>query len=109
MRKSDTVRALIAQAKTEGLELPNNALIQLVQDNTGFKRQLARAYIINNWNKVEAFTVVAVEHVQEAVPASEPELVPVLTKEEKLAAKRARDAARKREARARAKLAALAV
>ena len=90
MRKSDTVRALIEQAKMEGLELPNNALIQLVQDNTGFKRQLARAYIINNWNKVEAFTIVPVEHAKEVL-------------------RRAKDAARKREARARAKAAALAV
>jgi len=56
MKKSQQVRELIARAKAQGVDA--DAIISEVMNDLGFKRQLARAYINNNWNRVEA------EHTQ---------------------------------------------
>lgn len=82
MTKAKQVRELIAKAKAKNTDA--EALIAKVVATFGFTRQLARTYIKSNWDKVEA----------EGVDA-------------KLAEKRARDAARKREKRAAAKAAAV--
>ena len=80
--KSQLVRDIIAQAKAQGQDaaavLP--AVMQL-----GFARQLARAYIKGNWDRVEAAVQVAatVRKAQRELSMS-------------------KDAIRKREARARA-------
>ena len=83
--KSKQVRTLIHVAKSNGATEVTNELIVAVMAELGFKRQLARAYVMNNWAKVEVV----------AVPAIDP----------KLAAKRAKDAAAKRAKRAAAKAA----
>jgi len=78
MSKALQVREMIAQAKARGGDAVSliPAVMQL-----GFKRQLARAYINNNWDSVEA-AVIVVEHK----PAK--------------ALSMSKDAIRKREARA---------
>lgn len=81
MKKSAIVRAMIVKAKAQGLTPVD--IVTEVMSELGFPRQLARAYINNNWTKV-------------AAPAVEqPAKGPSMTK----------DAVRKREARARAKAA----
>jgi trehalose-6-phosphate synthase len=77
MKKSELVRMMIAQAKSNGLTAED--VITAVMADIGFQRQLARAYVNNNWDKV---TVVA--KVKKALSMS-------------------KDAIRKREARAKAK------
>ena len=86
MTKAQQVREMIALAKgrNEALE----TLIQPVMQQFGFARQLARAYLKNNWDKVEA-------KIQEVV-AQKPTKTLSMSK----------DAIRKREARAAKKAAA---
>lgn len=52
MSKANQVRELIANCKAAH-DAPTEDLIILVMDVCGFKRQLARAYINNNWTKVQ--------------------------------------------------------
>lgn len=82
MKKSAIVRNMIATAKAQGLSAQD--IITAVMSDLGFQRQLARAYINNNWDKVEV-----------TVAAEKPAKVLSMSK----------DAVRKREARARAKAA----
>lgn len=82
MKKSAIVRAMIVKAKAQGLTPVD--IVTEVMSELGFPRQLARAYINNNWSKVEA-----------APAVEQPTKGPSMTK----------DAIRKREARARAKAA----
>lgn len=82
MKKSAVVRAMILKAKAQGLTPVD--IVTEVMSELGFPRQLARAYINNNWSKVEA-----------PVELAQPTKGPSMTK----------DAVRKREARARAKAA----
>lgn len=83
MKKSAMVREMIATAKAQGLTAQD--IITAVMSDLGFQRQLARAYVNNNWDKVEA-----------AAPAAE---------KPAKALSMSKDAVRKREARARAKAA----
>ena len=83
MKKSEIVRNMIAEAKTQGLTAQD--IITAVMNDLGFKRQLARAYINNNWDKVNAAPKVEVRVGKELSMS--------------------KDAIRKREARARAKAA----
>lgn len=80
MKKSALVRNMIATAKAQGLTAQD--IVEAVMSDLGFARQLARAYINNNWDKVEV-----------AAPAAKPAKGLSMSK----------DAIRKREARARAK------
>ena len=92
MTKAELVRAMIFGAKAQGQTA--DALIAGVMDQFGFARQLARTYIKNNWDKVAAPIVVAVETVEtavEAVPAQQNKTLSM-----------SKDAIRKRLARARA-------
>jgi hypothetical protein len=82
MKKSAAVRAMILKAKAQGLTPVD--IVTEVMSELGFHRQLARAYINNNWSKVEA-------PVEQAQPAKGPSMT--------------KDAVRKREARARARAA----
>ena len=79
MKKSALVRNMIATAKAQGLTAQD--IVQAVMSDLGFQRQLARAYVNNNWDKVEA-----------AAPAAK-------------GLSMSKDAIRKREARAKAKAA----
>ena len=79
MKKSELVRNMIAEAKANGLTA--NDVIAAVMADIGFQRQLARAYVNNNWGKVAV-----VEKAKKALSMT-------------------KDAIRKREARARAKAA----
>lgn len=88
MSKAKQVRNMIAQAKAKGLD--GTALIGAVMAEFGFARQLARAYINNNWNKVEAAPIEA-PIVEDVKPAK--------------ALSMSKDAIRKREKRAAAKAA----
>ena len=56
MSKATQVREMIATCKQQH-DAPTEELIVLVMDVCGFKRQLARAYINNNWTKVQATQV----------------------------------------------------
>lgn len=51
MKKSAIVRNMIANAKENGIS-ENDVILQVMAE-IGFKRQLARAYVKNNWNKVQ--------------------------------------------------------
>lgn len=86
MSKALQVREMIAQAKAQGNDAVSliPAVMQL-----GFKRQLARAYINNNWDRVEAAVIVVEQKPAKALSMS-------------------RDAIRKREARAAKRAAAAA-
>jgi hypothetical protein len=99
MSKSDLVRALIAASKTEGNTSPGDTLITQVMTECGFGRQLARTYVKNNWDKVEAFVAVPVEVVTEEVTMDLPSAL------DKLELKRQRDRDRKRAQRTAAKAA----
>jgi len=77
MKKSEVVRNMIAQAKAAGLTADD--VIAAVMSDIGFQRQLARAYVNNNWGKVTV-----VETAKKALSMT-------------------KDAIRKREARARAR------
>lgn len=79
MKKAELVRSMIAQAKTNGLTAED--VIAAVMADIGFQRQLARAYVNNNWGKVAI-----VEKAKKALSMT-------------------KDAIRKREARAKAKAA----
>lgn len=89
MTKANQVREMIAQAKAKQLDAAS--LIKPVMEKFGFHRQLARAYINNNWDKVAAAVI-------------EPEVISKPAKTLSMS----KDAIRKREARARAKAAAVA-
>ena len=82
MKKSAIVRNMIATAKAQGLTAQD--IIGAVMSDLGFQRQLARAYVNNNWDKVE---------------------VPAAAEKPKKELSMSKDAIRKREARARAKAA----
>ncbi len=86
MKKSTLVRNMIAQAKAQNLTAQE--IISAVMNDLGFQRQLARTYVINNWDKVVA--------------------APVLLVAEAKGLSQSKDAVRKREARARAKAAKIA-
>lgn len=88
MKKSELVRKMISDAKAAGLTADD--VIAAVMNDIGFQRQLARAYVNNNWPKVEV------------------ELTPVAPTAVRPALSMSKDAIRKREARARAKALALA-
>ena len=79
MKKSQIIREMIAEAKAQGQT--QNELITAVREACGFSRQLARAYINNNWAKVVA-------------SAAQPEVKPAK------ALSMTKDAIRKRELRA---------
>lgn len=79
MKKAELVRSMISQAKTNGLTAED--VIAAVMADIGFQRQLARAYVNNNWGKVAI-----VEKAKKALSMT-------------------KDAIRKREARAKAKAA----
>lgn len=89
MKKSAMVRNMIATAKAQGLTAQD--IIGAVMNDLGFQRQLARTYVVNNWDKVVAAPVEAAAPAPEAKPAK--------------ALSMSKDAIRKREARARAKAA----
>ena len=92
MKKSEQVRAAIADAKSKGLTQED--VITAIREATGFGRRLARAYVLNNWDKVEAAVVKQVKAKKAvAAPAEGKQL------------SMSKDAIRKREARARAKAA----
>jgi len=82
MKKSELVRAAIADAKAK--KLSQEDVITAIREATGFGRRLARAYVLNNWDKVEA---------------------PVAAVKAEKQLSMSKDAIRKREARARAKAA----
>ena len=86
MTKAQQVRAMIAQAKA--LQQTADDLLTQVMTELGFARQLARTYLKNNWDKVEAAVIAAVE----ARP--------------KRALSMSKDAVRKRELRAQKRAAA---
>jgi ribosomal protein S21 len=105
MKKSQIVRNMIAAAKAQGVSAED--IIAAVMADTGFKRQLARAYILNNWEKVDTVEVEAVqEETQPEVDTVEVEAV-----QEEMPKRAPRElsqtpsAIRKREARARARAA----
>lgn len=52
MKKSEIVRNIIAQAKTNGLEMKDQTILDDVIAQTGLDKPLARTYIKNNWDKV---------------------------------------------------------
>ena len=92
MKKSEQVRAAIADAKSKNLTQED--VITAIREATGFGRRLARAYVLNNWDKVEAA----------AKPAKKPAAKKAAAPAEK-GLSMSKDAIRKREARARAKAA----
>lgn len=92
MKKSEQVRAAIADAKSKGLTQED--VITAIREATGFGRRLARAYVLNNWDKVEAAV---------AKPAKAKKAVAAPAQGKQLSM--SKDAIRKREARARAKAA----
>lgn len=106
MKKSQQVRELIAAAKAAGQT--QDSIIGAVMA-LDMQRQLARAYIKNNWDKVKVETTeqaTAETSTDEQTRAAETVAeVTELTPEQKLAIKRERDAQRKREKRAAAKAA----
>ena len=111
MKKSNLVREMMAQVEDRS-EANIELLIKQVQFVTGFQRQLARAYINNNWARVDAMLAeskAAVDamttQVEEVVEMAAAEEQPVMV--DKAALKRARDAQRKREQRAAARAAAV--
>jgi len=104
MKKSQIVRNMIANAKAQGIDAQE--IISAVISDLGFQRQLARAYVTNNWDKVESLAeaapAVAVESPVVAVES------PVVAEEAPAADKApsmSKSAIQKREARARAKAA----
>jgi len=96
MTKAELVRAMIFGAKAQGHTA--DALIASVMEQMGFARQLARTYINNNWDKVTAPIVVAVETVVETVETA----VEAVPAQQSKTLSMSKDAIRKREARARA-------
>jgi hypothetical protein len=90
--KAQQVRNIIAAAKSNGQD--QVSVIPAVM-GLGFARQLARAYISNNWNRAEAAVLAAPVAAAPAAPAAKPARTLSMTP----------DAIRKREARARAALA----
>ena len=66
MSKANQVRSFIADCKAEHAA-PTEQLIVLVMDACGFRRQLARAYINNNWDKVQPAERAAIVVVEAAV------------------------------------------
>ncbi len=97
MTKAELVRAMIFGAKAQGQTA--DALIAGVMEQFGFARQLARTYIKNNWDKVAAPVVVAVETVV-ATAAEVAETAEPVKQSKTLSM--SKDAIRKRLARARA-------
>lgn len=91
MKKSELVRQAIADAKSK--KLTQEDVITAIREATGFGRRLARAYVLNNWDKVEA------PKAAKKAPAKAAEV-----KSQK-GLSMSKDAIRKREARARAKAA----
>lgn len=91
MTKAQQVRELIAAAKSQGRDAVSTIPAVMAM---GFKRQLARAYVRNNWNKVS--------------PAAQPARAVVEAANSKPSKQlsQSRDAVRKREARAAKKAAA---
>jgi len=59
MTKAQQVRSMIAQAKA--LQQTADDLLTQVMTELGFARQLARTYLKNNWDKVEAAVIAAAE------------------------------------------------
>lgn len=91
MTKASKIREIIAKARAHGAA--EETVIQKVMDQIGFTRQLARAYVKNNWDKaVEAPKPSAAKKAEKAA-------------EKKLAERRAKDAERKRQKRAAEKAA----
>ena len=93
MKKSEQVRAAIADAKSKGLTQED--VITAIRQATGFGRRLARAYVLNNWDKVEV-TAKPAKAAKKAVAKAAPAVAGLSM---------SKDAIRKREARARAKAA----
>jgi hypothetical protein len=112
MKKSNLVREMMAQVEDRS-EANIELLIKQVQFVTGFQRQLARAYINNNWARVDAMLAESKSAVDEMTTQAMEEVVEMAAAEEqpvmvdKAALKRARDAQRKREQRAAARAAAV--
>ena len=96
MKKSEQVRAAIADAKSKGLTQED--VITAIRQATGFGRRLARAYVLNNWDKVEV-TAKPAKAAKKAV-AKAAKAAPAVA-----GLSMSKDAIRKREARARAKAA----
>ena len=69
MKKSEIVRNMIKDAKVAGATEPNEDFIKAVMEATGHPRQLARAYIKNNWPKVVLEAVAAATEAAGAAPA----------------------------------------
>jgi hypothetical protein len=107
MKKSEIVRNMIAVAKSQGVDAQE--IINAVISDLGFQRQLARAYVTNNWNKVEAKPAVIAPAVTEEAHAVTDEVAEEAAHAEAHAADKApsmsKSAIQKREARARAKAA----
>lgn len=91
MTKAELVRAMIYGAKAQGQTA--DALIAAVMEQFGFGRQLARTYIKNNWDKVAAPVVVAVETVVEQGKALSMSKDAIRKREKRAAAKAAKEAA----------------
>jgi len=69
MKKSELVRNMIRDAKVAGAVEADDAFIKAVMAATGHTRQLARAYIKNNWPKVVIEAVAAATEAAGAAPA----------------------------------------
>lgn len=69
MKKSEIVRNMIRDAKVAGMTGPDEAFITSVMEATGHPRQLARAYIKNNWPRVVLQAVAEATEAAGAAPA----------------------------------------
>ncbi len=52
IRKVDVVKSIIADSKAIGRDVED--VLSLVMQTVGFKRQLARVYVLGHWDGVEA-------------------------------------------------------
>lgn len=87
MSKAKQVREMIAQAKAKGVDVQE--LISAVMERLGFGRQLARTYLLGNWDKVEAAAPVETARANRALSMSKD----AVRKREQRAARRAAQAA----------------
>lgn len=87
MSKAKQVREMIAQAKAKGVDVQE--LISAVMERLGFGRQLARTYLLGNWDRVEAAAPVETARAKRALSMSKD----AVRKREQRAAKRAAQAA----------------
>lgn len=68
MSKAKQVREMIADAKARGVNVQE--LIGAVMERLGFGRQLARTYLLGNWDRVEAAAPVETAKAKRALSMS---------------------------------------